>query len=287
MAVTQFREGPSDVDKLTSTLFGLAQLRQRTDIAEMEDRRIRDVEKAMGKYRYARLQVDMKMAESIVETRNLRSQVDALRTHISVSDAMNRQRAAILKDIDSEIGAIYGTKDLPADMKILFGKEMKDTLSSIASGEFDPNTMRDPTEIRMNMAEEMSKERDRVLELELGKEKREEEAKARGFREKEALSYEVTKEKYEYGSLLETETARENLQRAPEVRYVYYDPAGWGVRERKGPTGLRIPPAYQGAGYKLMTEKRAKELDVHDEWLAAGDKAIDLGKTSVQDLLKE
>ena len=210
-------------------------------------------------------QITSQLRSASAEANAARQETQLLRTHIATIDATRRS-------IESEINAIYSADNLPSDLKIGFGREMKESLTALSVDRFDPSTMRPPVDIRIDMREAIETERARVLEEQIGKEERTFEARAEAARETASLKYEIDKNNYEFGSLQEVETARENRQAPPEVRQVYYDAPGTGLAwARKDKSGKRVPKGpYQKGGYKWMTESRAEELGMHAEWLAAG-----------------
>ncbi len=214
--------------------------------------------------------------------RQMSAESNMLRTQMSV-------QKNIRDSIDKGQDAIYSIENLPADLKLMYGREMKNTLTGIAIGKFDPNTMRTPVQIQESIREGIEKERDRLLSVKVEGEQRVAETKAKGARESTAAQFETDKEEFEFGSLQEVETARMNLQATPEVRKVYYDPKGIGIRTKTDDKGRRIPPAYQKGGYKWMTERRAVELGLQEDWASAGGSSspLDLSQSSLQDLLRE
>jgi hypothetical protein len=305
---------------------GLSELRQRKDVASMEERRLKMVETSFGqaqkeyaadtelreqtrqlnalkvtlgtdevraaKVRLADIAELKKTNPDIytdymtggMVTKDLQMQLKHLgmmfqglsaESQIFRNNVMAQEQ--IRKGIDTEIDAVYNS-GASADDKLLLGGELKTTLTAMAQGKFDPNTMRTPGDIRMDLRDSIAKERERQLSEQVDKEKRAASTKATGTRETASLRYELDEGAYEFGSLQEVKTARANLQRPPEVRSVYYDGRGWGVATMKDKTGMKVPSGkFQVAGYKLMTRKRATELDLQDEWDNAktGDLPID------------
>jgi len=193
-----------------------------------------------------------------------------IQTQMRVMDTVRKQQEQVRKGIESEVDAVYAS-GLPADEAVPTARSLKQSLTAIAQGNFNPEIMETPADIYVGMREGVRQERDRLLKETEAKEKRAEVAKTGEIRERAVEWPPKDKSMYEYGSFLEADLAVKNRQDQPELRYVEYDPLGWGVgRVKKDITGVAVPSKYQRKGMKLMTERRAMALGVHDEWLKSG-----------------
>lgn len=226
----------------------------------------------------------------------LQAEVNQLKTGLAIAEQRRRMQA----DVESRIGKATELIDdigLPSETQILYQQELTGILRSKYAAK-DPNSFKDAAKLESDLYKSMrvdiAKERERILKLEVDKEKRGEKAKVVDTRSTALLRYgEIpNKTKYEFGSLQEVETAQANFMPSPEVRQVYYNPVGqaW-LWPREDFTGRIIPVAYQKAGYKYMTENRAKRLKVHDAWKAAGKTAptrpeVNISDMTLQEIIK-
>lgn len=205
----------------------------------------------------------------------LREQVTASQLQLQQMRTQVQWQNFVRADIETRLGMIDRFDMAPTD-RMTFKSEWKNYYTAKAAGkttaEMAEMGIRTEAEMLADMREASASWRDVQLKELTAREKREEVIKTREIRERGIEWPPKDKTAYEYGSYLEVdETMRPPGRESPETRYVYYNPIGWGLRtrEEEAEAKVKIPSEFQRAGYKLMTEKRATELGVHNEWLRA------------------